>query len=102
MVGGAVIVDRERYFEAGMENETHYGWGNDDFDRFYRFRGLGYKIYWVDTPLFHLCHPRGDNSRFRSDIFKRISSEELYKIECSSEKELEDQLMNQENAYNTH
>lgn len=95
MVGGAVLANREKYIYAGMENEIHYGWGNDDFDRFYRFRGLGYKIYRVNTPLFHLCHPRGDNSQFRSEIFRTISSNELAKIEYSSKEELEDQFCNQ-------
>jgi len=33
----------------------------------------------VDTPLFHLCHPRKENSSFRSKIFHQISSNELYK-----------------------
>ena len=95
MVGGAVIVDRERYIRVGMENETHYGWGNDDFDRFYRFRGLGYRIHWVNTTLFHLYHPRGDNSRFRSDIFRKISADELNRIEFSSKEELEDRFCGQ-------
>lgn len=89
MVGGAVIVNREKYMNAGMENETHYGWGNDDFDRYYRFKAQGYRIYRVNAPLFHLCHPRGDNSLFRSKIFYQLSSGELSKIESSSRQEIE-------------
>lgn len=89
LFGGGVIANREKYIRAGMENETHYGWGNDDFDRYHRFRVLGYKIHRVDTPLFHLWHPRGDNSRFRSDIFKRISTNELLRVENSSKDDIE-------------
>jgi len=88
LVGGGVIVNREKYIRAGMENETHYGWGNDDFDRYHRFMALDYKIHRVETPLFHLWHPRGDNSRFRSDIFRQISVAELLLIERSTEEEI--------------
>ncbi|MEN9917667.1 MAG: hypothetical protein RL662_103, partial [Bacteroidota bacterium] len=35
LVGGAVIMNKKKYIEAGGENEKHYGWGNDDFDRYY-------------------------------------------------------------------
>jgi len=54
LVGGAVLVDKEKYIYAGMENEKHYGWSNDDFDRYYRFERLGFEIYRVNTCLFHL------------------------------------------------
>lgn len=94
LTGGAIIVDREKYVRAGMENETHYGWGNDDFDRFCRFQRLDYKIHRVDTPLFHIWHPRGDNSRFRSDIFRRISAQELSNVKLSSQEEIESQFFN--------
>ncbi|HCC50777.1 MAG TPA: hypothetical protein DEQ30_00940 [Porphyromonadaceae bacterium] len=88
MAGGAVFVDRLKYVHAGMENEKHYGWGNDDFDRYYRFVALGYKIHRTDVPLFHLCHPRGDNSKFRSNLFGQLSSYERAKIENSSADEI--------------
>lgn len=89
LVGGAVIMNREKYLAAGGENEKHYGWGNDDFDRFYRFIGLGYKIYWVSTSLFHLSHLRGQNSQFRSNVSKKISSTERTLIVNSSKYEIE-------------
>jgi Galactosyltransferase. len=89
MVGGAVIVDREKYIHAGMENEKHYGWGNDDFDRYNRFLALEYTVYRVNVPLFHLCHPRNMNSLFRSDIFHQISSDELSNISACSKEEIQ-------------
>jgi predicted glycosyltransferase involved in capsule biosynthesis len=94
LVGGGVVINREKYIQAGMENEAHYGWGNDDFDRYHRFRGLNYTIHRVNTPLFHLYHPRGDNSKFRSDIFKQLSGNELKVIECSSKEEIEVHILN--------
>lgn len=94
LVGGAVLVNRKKYIEAGMENEKHYGWGNDDFDRYYRFVGLKYKIHRVNVPLFHLSHSRGNNSKFRSSISNKISSEARFKIESSSEYELQNDIAN--------
>lgn len=92
MSGGAVFLNREKYIDAGMENEKHYGWGNDDFDRYSRFITLNYRIHRVDSPLFHLYHPRGSNSQFRSEIFTYISTKELFNIENSSTKEIKNRF----------
>lgn len=91
LVGGAMIMDTEKYRQAGGENEKHYGWGNDDFDRYYRFIGLGYTVYRFNTQLFHLCHIRGNNSHFSSLISSQISSAEKKQNEDSSKAEIEKQ-----------
>lgn len=88
LVGGAIIMNRDKYIQAGGENETHYGWGNDDFDRYYRFISLNYVIYRVNTCLFHLAHPRGNNSRFYSSISEKISVAERCMIENNSKDEI--------------
>lgn len=93
LAGGAVIMDKEKFIQAGGENEAHYGWGNDDFDRYYRFTGLGYKIHRINTPLFHLSHLRGDNSQFRSLIFRKISSSIRFRMESSCRQELEKDIV---------
>ncbi|GHU80330.1 hypothetical protein FACS1894145_6550 [Bacteroidia bacterium] len=90
LVGGAIVMRLDKFIAAGMENELHYGWGNDDFDRYYRFRVLGYNIYRVNTPLFHLVHPRGINSQYHSFLGAKISSHEVHKLKNSSE----DDVMN--------
>lgn len=79
-VGGAIFIDRVLFIKAGLENERHYGWGNDDFDRYARFLAQGYRIYRVNTPLFHLNHPRGHNSKFHSYISYKNSTRELMNI----------------------
>ena len=94
LVGGAVLMNKLKYCKAGMENEQHYGWGNDDFDRYYRFVGLGYKIHKVNTPLFHLSHSRNNNSQFRSIIANKISFAAMNKIENSSAQELQNNFNN--------
>jgi hypothetical protein len=71
-----------------MDNEKHYGWGNDDYDRFYRAKNYGLKIYNTENCLFHLWHPRSINSSFRSDTQRYISSDELQKTENSSKEDI--------------
>lgn len=80
LYGGAVLINTEKYFAAGGENEKHYGWGNEDFDRMYRWMSLGYKIFRADFPLFHLSHPRGTNSNYSSDYYKELSQGEITKL----------------------
>lgn len=88
LVGGTVIVNRKKYLQAGAENEAHYGWGNDDFDRFQRFKILDYKIYRYPISLFHLSHPRFKNSFSRDFISGKISVNEYNKIQNLTQKEL--------------
>ena len=79
MFGGAVIVNTKKYLQSGGENEEIYGWGNDDFTRHARFRANNYNIYRTKENLFHLCHPRGINSRFRNTFAQKISDYEIAK-----------------------
>ena len=79
MFGGAVIVNTKKYLQSGGENEEIYGWGNDDFTRHARFLANKYKIYRTKDNLFHLCHPRGINSQFRSTYSEKISVHEIDK-----------------------
>jgi len=74
LVGGAVFIRKDKFIMSGMDNEMHYGWGNDDFDRFERFKILGFKIFRTDNPLFHLYHPRGMNSFYGGLFHREIST----------------------------
>lgn len=84
LVGGALFVRTDKYLEAGGDNERIYGWGNDDFVRYEQWQIHRFKIYRANACLYHLCHPRGINSRFRSTVSEKISNAELYKLKCSS------------------
>lgn len=73
-LGGAFLANLDSYIESGLENEDFYGWGMEDGERFYRWESMGYKIKRVPGPLFHLSHPRGQNSAFHDadqQIIKR-------------------------------
>lgn len=63
-VGGAFLVNREKYLAAGGENERFYGWGPEDAERVKRMEILELPVSRVEGPLFHLHHPRGINSGF--------------------------------------
>lgn len=63
-VGGAFLVNRDKYLQAGGENERFYGWGPEDAERVKRLEILELPISRVEGPLFHLYHPRGMNSDF--------------------------------------
>ena len=62
-VGGCLVMDKQKFNEAGMENERFYGWGGEDNERYSRFKRLGYKIERTKGALYHLFHSRSPGSR---------------------------------------
>lgn len=68
--GGAFMVNRAAYIAAGGENERFYCWGPEDVERYKRWEIGGYRTLRTDGPLFHLSHPRHDNSKYTSDEVK--------------------------------
>ncbi len=61
-VGGAYMVNRAKFIEAGGENENFIGWGPEDYEHVKRMEVLGLPVHFANGPLFHLWHPRGKNS----------------------------------------
>lgn len=57
-VGGAFLVNKEKYLLAGGENEGFYGWGPEDVERVKRLEILELPIARVEGPCYHLHHPR--------------------------------------------
>lgn len=86
--GGAVFVNTDAYKKAGMDNLSFYGWGSEDFDRYERWTILGYRIYIVKGVLFHLTHPRGENSTFSRKNQVVDSETALFRTRVSSRQEL--------------
>ncbi|MCU6769340.1 galactosyltransferase-related protein [Barnesiella propionica] len=90
--GGAVMMNTLFFLNNGMENEKYYGWGHDDFDRYYRWKRLKANMYRNPGYLYHLAHPRNLNSSFRNKDHTEISFAELNKTHNSSKEELERDL----------
>lgn len=73
MKGGAFLANTEKYRAAGMENLAFYGWGPEDWERYERWKNLGYRIKIVDGVLFHLSHPRDMNGTHNNPEQKKLS-----------------------------
>lgn len=61
-VGGAVIWNKDRFFEMGGENEHFISHAPEDAERWERSRFLGYRVLRVAGQLFHMDHWVGPNS----------------------------------------
>ena len=92
MKGGAFLANRNSYIVSGMENENFYGWGPEDFERYSRWKNLGYKISRVKGNLYHLTHSRGTNSTYRSQQQIMETNKEYMRTRCSSRNEILDSL----------
>ena len=92
--GGAIFANKQAFIEAGMENERFYGWGAEDDELYYRWQNLGYKIYRSKGVIFHLSHPRGDNSDYSSAVHKKQAHTELNKTIISTTDEIKERIEN--------
>lgn len=89
-VGGAFIVNKQKYLTAGGENENFYGWGPEDTERVKRLEIMSLPIYYSNGFLFHLWHPMRNNSWFANAEIERISRKTLQKAcKLSQIKQLE-------------
>lgn len=99
-VGGAFIVNRRIYMEAGGENEYIVGWGPEDAERANRMEILGLPVCRAEGVLFHLYHPRNENSRPAGFSQELINRDEFLKV-CSMTKcELSDYIAGWTNVVN--
>lgn len=57
-VGGAFLVNRDKYLQAGGENEGFYGWGPEDAERVKRLEILELPVGRTEGALYHLHHER--------------------------------------------
>lgn len=77
-LGGCIMFRKEKFIEAGMENENFISYAPEDKERYWRFIYLGYKLERIKGPLFHLDHFRGPDSSHKHDFYKK-NEEELHK-----------------------
>lgn len=75
--GGAFLVDKIKYVEAGGENEGFYGWGPEDVERVKRWEILGYTVKWMKGTGWHLDHPRLENSGYGNVEWQRRNIQAL-------------------------
>jgi predicted glycosyltransferase involved in capsule biosynthesis len=90
--GGAFLVDKNKYLEAGGENEYFYGWGPEDAERVKRMEILELPMRRAKGNLYHLYHPRGKNSHFYDEKCRKQNLSELLKVCAMNRKELLDYI----------
>lgn len=78
-VGGGFILDRQKYIDSGKENESFYGWGPEDAERYARWVNLGMRIHRANGPMYHLYHPRDINGTYRSEFYYKFCQFNLLK-----------------------
>jgi hypothetical protein len=44
-LGGAFLISTEKYKLSGLENETFYGWGVEDCERYHRWLIFNFSMY---------------------------------------------------------
>lgn len=81
-VGGGFLVNVKLYKECGWENEYFIGWGPEDAERYKRLLILNKRPTRISGPLYHLHHPRGDNSRDGNKQVAYITKKEYCHV-CS-------------------
>lgn len=79
-VGGIFIVSVCKYLECGWENENFKGWGPEDAERVHRLKILGSTPLRIQGEIYHMFHPRGNNSRYYNQDIATQSMEEYCKI----------------------
>lgn len=79
-VGGIFVVDREKYIQAGLENEYFIGWGPEDIERLKRLTILGLPVLRIEGCIYHLFHPRKLNSGFLDQSQNIYAKKELLRI----------------------
>lgn len=78
--GGAFMVSREAYTQAGGENERFIAWGPEDLERYKRWEIRGYRVMRTEGAIYHLWHPIGNNSRYFNGQIKKDALKTLLEI----------------------
>ena len=60
-VGGIFIIDRDKFIQYGMNDESFEGWGREDDARHEKLLNLGFKFERNDGYIIHMDHPLQSN-----------------------------------------
>jgi hypothetical protein len=85
--GGCFFMNKQKFFEGGMENENMVSWGPEDQERLDRFSILGYRIKQLPYYLYHLDHIITYNSNNKNPYFP-LNVQEHKKIKSMSKNDL--------------
>lgn len=68
-VGGAIVMNKEKFIESGMENEYMISYAPEDCERWDRWHALGYNVHRVKGKLYHMDHFCGTTSSSKNPYF---------------------------------
>jgi len=81
-VGGIFIIDKNKFIEAGMNNEMFVGWGREDDERHQRLINFGLRFKRMEGNIIHLYHPTQTNidetSETNFNLLKEIKNDNSY------------------------
>ena len=90
-VGHAVVMNKESFIKAGMENENFISWGPEDSERYNRYHILGLKVQRIQGGIYHMDHFVGENSSPTNKFFKH-NEREFLKIATRSKAQLQEMI----------
>lgn len=90
--GGGFLARLSDYIECGGENENFYGWGQEDGERVSRWKTLEKRVRRVNGAMFHLYHPRGQNSNYLSADHRKSQISEFERIDALDKDALWDEI----------
>ena len=78
-IGGIFVVDREKFIEAGMNNESFEGWGREDDERHSRLIEKGLRFKRFGGVIMHLEHElqegRDNSGPNNLELLKQITND---------------------------
>lgn len=86
-LGGAVLWNKRKFIEMGMENENFKSWGWEDNERYSRAKKLGIRVRRVSGPLFHISHKRLEDSKPNNRHYKK-NEQEFQKVRAMKKEQL--------------
>lgn len=89
--GGAVLWNKQKFFEIGGENEYFISFGPEDVERMERAKALGVRIERTKGDLYHFPHWCGPDSSITNPFFKE-NRQLLEKQREMNRKDLEDYI----------
>jgi predicted glycosyltransferase involved in capsule biosynthesis len=89
-LGGAIFWNKQKFIEAGMENENFVSWGYEDNERLVRSQKLGYRVGRIDGPCWHMHHASSTNSANTSHKAYFDNQQEFQKVSNMTPVQLKD------------
>lgn len=91
-LGGAVMWNKSKFIEIGMENENCISWGFEDNERLARAMKTGCRVSRTEGCLFHLHHPASANSANPDNPAYKNNQIEFNKVNNMNSQQLRDYI----------